>query len=261
MKLDYSILISPYPLFIQRIGHIKSPTLREIWSPEITYPTYNMYINLLLIDLQYYCETVNPAQSEWFNSLSDQDKQNMNIFDIIVSDKNLCEQYPTMLDFFFVENVGWDDHDKVFYTFTNKANDGKPIALGVIGKDIWIDLCDIILQRCGVNHDDTDNVDESKIRSKRALEILRKIKKGKKERVKTGKHNKDTEIPNIISKVSVMANSINYTNIWDLTVFQLYEHFRQECINVVFDIKKMSVAAYGNEKKTFSESEWYRNEN
>lgn len=254
MKLDYSILISPYPLFIQRIGHIKSPTLREIWSPEITYPTYNMYINLLLIDLQYYCETVNPAQSEWFNSLSDQDKQNMNIFDIIVSDKNLCEQYRTMLDFFFVENVGWDDHDKVFYTFTNKANDGKPIALGVIGKDIWIDLCDIILQRCGVKSKNTKE-EKPKFKNKIAEKIWLKTQEAKKKQKE--KESKSMGLPNIISAVAAFSKTLNIINVWDMTVYQLYDQFKRIRNNVFFDISSTSVAAYGDEKGHYNSEQWY----
>ena len=54
MKLDYSELISPFPVYMERIGHVKSPTLREIWAPETTWNTYQMYLGLLLMTPQAY---------------------------------------------------------------------------------------------------------------------------------------------------------------------------------------------------------------
>lgn len=260
MKLDYATLISPYPLHLKKVGHIKSPTLREIWNPDITYSRYNMYLSLLSIDIQNYCEKINQHELEWYNALSDEDKLQYNMFDVISKHQDLQEQYRQILEFFFVESVIWDNENHVYLTYVDKDENGTIIPVGMVYKVIWCDICEIILQRCGVNNNDTESIDESKVKSKRALEILKKIKNGKKKATKNKEYDKDTELPNIISKVSVMAKSINYINIWDLTVSQLHEHFRQECTNVYFNISTMSVAAWGNEKKKFNGNEWYKNE-
>ena len=68
------------------------------------------------------------------------------------------------------------------------------------------------------------------------------------------------DLPNLVTAVAVKSNSINFTNIWDLTIYQFYEQVKKEQVGVYFDIQKMSVAAYGNTKNTFKGNEWYKNE-
>lgn len=261
MKIDYAALISPFPLHLQEVGNIRCPTLRDIWNPDVTYNGYNLYLSLLSMDLQTYCTKINPMLSEWFTALPDDEKSKMNVFDIISSNKEVREQYKQLLEFFFVENIHWDNEAHVYFTYMNKDENGQIIPFGMIHKGIWNEICDVILQRCGVNRNITDEIDESKVKSKRALEILKKIKDGKKKMAENNKYDKNTELPNLISKVAVKAKSINFINIWDLTVFQLYEQFKQECSNVFFDISTMSIAAWGNEKKAFKGNEWYKHEN
>ena len=58
MKLDYATLISPYSFSIKKIGNIKSPTLKEIWNPEITYQKYNIYLSFLSVDIKTYCNQI-----------------------------------------------------------------------------------------------------------------------------------------------------------------------------------------------------------
>ena len=121
-----------------------------------------------------------------------------------------------------------------------------------------LELCDIILQRCGIIRSDIIT-DMSKVKNKRALKILGKIKKAKQKLSKSNNSYVDTDLPNLISAIAAKSNSINLINIWDLTVYQLFEQFKKEQTNVYFDIQKMSVAAYGNKKNTFKGNEWYKN--
>ena len=274
MKLDYATLISPYPFYLERIGGIKSPTLKEIWSPDMTYQNYQMCLTLLLMTPQNYCEQIDKTKLNWYQSLSEKRKQQLNMMDIIAMNKSLQQSYSKMFNFFFVENVFWDNTNQVFfltkenifydednqsfYSYNDKGKQIQTNDYGIIHRNIFVDLCDIILQRCGIVRSDADT-DTSKVKSKRALEILKKLQKGRENISKNDKSDKDINLPNLITSVAVKSNSINFTNIWDLTVFQLYEQFKKEQTNVYFDIQKMSVAAYGNEKKTFQGNEWYKN--
>ena len=115
MKLDYATLISPYPFYLERIGGIKSPTLRAIWSPDVTYQTYQMYITLLLMTPQNYCEHADILTQNWHQALSDENKQHLNMMDVIARSRNLQNSYSKMFNFFFVENVFWDDKNQVFF--------------------------------------------------------------------------------------------------------------------------------------------------
>lgn len=236
MKLDYAALISPYPLYLQNVGHIRAPTLGEIWNPDITYQGYNSYLSMLLATL----------------------KNQLSVFEWITASEELQNNYCHLLDFFFEEDVIWDNANQRFITYNSADQNGAVIPVGMMTKECFADVCNIILQRCGCVTNDIDTIDSSKVKSKRALEIFNKIQNAKKK--SKPKKDKAMELPNLITAVAVKSNSINFTNIWNLTVFQLYEQFRREYANVYFDIQKMSVAAYGNEKKTFKGTEWFHNE-
>lgn len=250
MKLDYAALISPYPLFLPGIGNVKSPRLSEIWDSHVTYPVYTMYLSLLLMTPQTYCKQPGISESEMPQSM----------FDIIAADEALQKSYVDMFNFFFMEHVVWDNARQMFLTYDNKEQADEAITpVGAIQKTIFSELCDVILQRCAVFRSDTA-ADTSKTKSKRALEIVKKLQKGRQAVSRNTKPDKDMELPNLITAVAVKSNSINFTNIWDLTVFQLFEQFKKEQTNVFFDIQKMSVAAYGNEKNKFKGNEWYKTE-
>lgn len=63
------------------------------------------------------------------------------------------------------------------------------------------------------------------------------------------------ELPNLISALCVQHNSINMCNVWDLTVYQLYDQFlRQSYLNQV-NIHAMNYAGWGGE---FDPNDWYK---
>lgn len=258
MRLDYAALISPYPFPIKNIGNIKSPALKEIWNPKVTYQRYNIYLAFLSMDVKTYCEKIDSSKSEWYQSLSDNDKLNINMFDIITASESARDTFLETLNFFFEENVIWDNESKLFITFADYDKNGQIIPIGTIYRDIFEELRDIILQRCGINRSDT-NIDMSRVKNRRALKILNKIKKAKEKLSNNTQNTDEIDLPNLISSIAVHSNSLNFTNIWDLTIYQLYEQFKKEQTNVYFDIQKISVAAYGNEKNTFKGDEWYKN--
>ncbi len=258
MKLDYATLISPYPLPLDQIGNVKSPTLGDIWNPRTTWQIYNLYLQFLLMTPQIYCGKLNPASAKWYQSLSEEEAARLSMFDLITADSYLQHSYEKLFDFFFVETVRWDDVHKLF-VLSDDWNE-EPAATGIIDRNHYPMVCDIILQRCGIQSSDTAP-DISTVKNKRAREILKKLQKGREMRAKKSSPKGDMELPNLITALAAKSNSINFTNIWELTVYQFYEQFKKEQTNVYFDIQKMSVAAYGNSKNTFKGNEWYHSDN
>lgn len=240
MKLDYATLISPYPFSLDRVGAIKAPTLREIWNPHVTWRTYNLFLQLLLMTPQIYCG-----------------KTDISMFDLIALNPNLQNSYEKMFDFFFEETVLWKKENNAFLTFRKQEEQEGYSLAGVIHRDNFSELCDVILQRCGINRSDADT-DATHVKNKRAKEILEKLQRGRQSLSKKSNPDKDMELPNLITALAAKSNSINFINIWDLTIYQFYEQFKKEQTNVYFDIQKMSVAAYGNAKNTFKGNEWYK---
>ncbi len=239
MKLDYSELISPFPYYAEHIGHVKSPTLRDIWNPEITWQGYQMYLGLLLM---------TPQACGYEDDIS--------MFDLIRSETHFQKSYAAMFNFFLEENVLWDENNQLFFTYKETDENNQIVPVGIICGDNFSELCDIILQKCSIERRDYD-VDASTVKNKRAREILTKIKEGRKKASGKPKHDKNMELPNLITAVAVKSHSVNFTNIWDLTIYQFYEQFKKEQIGVYFDIQKMSVAAYGNTRNAFKGNEWY----
>lgn len=241
MKMDYADLLSPFSFYLDGIGHICSPKLKDIWNPKVTWKGFQAYLALLLMTPQTYCG------------------QDIPMFDILRSDAPLQAAYTEMFSFFFEEKVLWNDPNQLFFTYQKEKGNSKSVPAGMIHPDNFSEVCDVILQRCGISRKDTDT-DTSRVKNRRAVEILKKIQKGRRNTSAPSGQDRDLELPNLIAAVAVKSNSINFTNIWDLTLFQLYEQFKKEQSNVYFDIQKMSVAAYGNNKHSFKGNEWYKKE-
>ena len=77
MKLEYFDLLSPDPIYIQKVGGIISPKLRDI-SSICGINTYQYYLTILLMDLKTYFTMI--GQQEQFETLSEEEKNKMNIF-------------------------------------------------------------------------------------------------------------------------------------------------------------------------------------
>ena len=47
-------------------------------------------------------------------------------------------------------------------------------------------------------------------------------------------------------------------NIWDLTIFQLWDCFSRLSNNSIYDIQSMSVAAWGDKDNHFDPTAWFQ---
>lgn len=251
MKLDYFDLLSPEPMYFNQIGGVKCPTLREI--SKVSYGKYQMYLSLLLITPKSYFQNMN--QTEFYENLSDEEKSSLNTFDLMTVDSDMCSMLETALSFFLTYIPKYDEQYKVFLLYEREE---QTEPSGFISKDIWSQLCDIILQR---NYVKPKEEDLSKIKSKRALSIMQKLQKGRENKEKNTKADKNMEIGNIISAVANKSESLNIINIWDITVYQLWDAFYRNCNNSVYDIQSMSVAAYGDKDNHFDANSWFKNLN
>ena len=246
MKLSYFELLSPDPIQIQRVGGILSPTLRSI--SKIGINTYQYYLTILLMDLKTYFTMIQ--QEEQFELLSDEDKAQMDVFDLLTMDDKSAELLQNVLDFFIEENVIWSNQNR---TFLIHKDDN---VIGAITKEIYPQICDLICQRNCIK----SNLEEdlSKVKSKKALEIMKKLQKGRTEKAKATKSDKNMELGNIISAVANKSQSLNIINIWELTVYQVWDCFSRLSNNSIYDIQSMSVAAWGNKDNYFDATAWFK---
>lgn len=246
MKLEYFDLLSPDPIYIQKVGGIISPKLRDISSIGIN--TYQYYLTILLMDLKTYFTMI--GQQEQFEALSEEEKNEMNIFDLLTINDDSIHLLQTVLNFFIKEDVIYSTEHKVFLVQKNEE------VIGIVSKEIYPQICDVICQRNCIKSNKEEDL--SKIKSKKALEIMKKLQKGRAEKAKHTKADKNMELGNIISAVANKSQSLNILNIWDLTVYQLWDCFSRLSNNSIYDIQSMSVAAWGNKDNYFDATAWFK---
>lgn len=258
LKLSYFELLSPDPVQIQNVGGILSPKLRDI--SKIGINTYQYYLTILLMDLKTYFSLIK--QEEQFESLTDEEKTQMNIYDLLTMNDDSTKLLQNVLNFFIEEDVVWSEEHNSFLVNKNISieENGRMIqkysTIGIISKEIYPQICDLICQRNCIK----SNIEEdlSKVKSKKALEIMKKLQKGRSEKAKNSKSDKNMELGNIISAVANKSQSLNIINIWELTVYQVWDCFSRIQNNNIFDIQSMSVAAYGNKDNYFDATAWFK---
>lgn len=243
MKLDYFDLLSPDPIHIPKVGGIISPKLKDISSIGIS--TYRYYLSILSLDLKSYFTMV--GHPEQYNMLSDEEKLQINMFDLLTIDEQSAGLLQSVLNFFINENVVYASQNKCF--LVQKDNE----IIGAITRGNYSQICDLIYQR---NCMKLNQEDLSKIKSKKALEIMKKLQKGREKR--QNKPDKNIELGNIISAIANKSQSLNILNIWELTVFQLWDCFSRLSNNSIYDIQSMSVATWGNKDNYFDATAWFK---
>lgn len=237
IRLDYFDLISPYPLKIDSVGSIKSPTLREIAA--LSYYTYGLYITCLKKSTEY---------------------------SIILHDDSFAKIIEQALDFFFVEKVLYDKERGIFLIVNEtqsetEDSDAEGTIHGFIGRQNYASIVSLILQRLYVTAGDSEAADMSKITNKRGRQIYEKILKGRKKlnEAKAKQVNDDLTLPNIISSVAAFSKNTNYHQIWELTVYQLFDLFDRLQIIDRYDIQTTQVSVWGDKQNTFELGLWNKN--
>ncbi len=275
MKLDYFTLLSKSPLKLN-ICSIKSPLLREI--DEITIQTYNNYLNILLLNIDLYYKMIeendgsyltyySPEEKELilrikdeYEKMLDEEKSNIQTLSILAFDFKIMDTIEKALDFFLVEQIKYFPKEKSFFVFDGTKDDkGNLIPTGRIDDSNYSIIVDLILQKNSVVKK-AANEDEKKVKNQKALEILKKLKKGQEELDKVKKFDKKMELGNIISSVAARnKNGLNILNIWDITIYQLYDQFNRVNINDTQDRTLTSVSVWGDKENQFNPNLWLEN--
>lgn len=222
MKLSYFELLSPAPVYLQNTGGIISPKLKDIAA--IGMDTYRLYLKILTSGLD--------------------------ISNVIIADNQSALLLQKTLNFFIKENV--------IYSFLHKCflvQDGDT-PVGIINSENYSLICDLICQRNFIRSNPGEDL--SSIKNKKALEITQKLQKGRALKAKHKKSDENMELGNIISAVANKSYSLNIFNIWELTVFQLWDCFFRLSGNCLYDIQSMSVAAWGNKDNSFDAGAWFK---
>ncbi len=258
MKISYFELLSPEPVYIQKAIGVISPKLKDIASIGIN--IYQYYLSVLLMDLKTYFTMIGkPEQAEL---LTETEKAQISIYDLLTLNSDSIKLLQAALNFFIKEEVAYSVEHKCFLVKKNTPvpHNGEiseeASAVGSISRETYPQVCDIICQRNFIKSSQQDDL--SKAKNRKAVEIMKKLQKGRDEKAKHTKADKNMELGNIISAVANKSQSLNILNIWDLTVYQVWDCFQRLSSNNIYNIQSMSVAAWGNKDNQFDAASWFK---
>lgn len=225
-----------------------------------------------------------------YEELDTKEKLSVSFYDLLMYDELLICSFIEAFDFFFEEEVDFvvngneiTDAQFSFITYNKidtpqkiKLNNGNEYStiktnrelVGVINRSNFKDVVDIILQRNSVQMEEEITAEDlTKVKNKnKVMQLMEKMKKGQKQLDKTREKKReekgvasDTELANIISCVAAKNhNGLNMINIWDMTIYNLYEQFKLIRENNIHDAETLSVFVWGDKSNKFDIDAWFK---
>lgn len=263
MRFDYGTQISPFPIPLS-VGMLRKPKLRDIADPKskpaMSFTKFMFYEFLIsMTPKEFFTKAEVEKGQEFWDSLSEEEKRGLTVYDLIQLNPTLMQNFLEVFNFFFEETVLFVEGvfvlvnpDKDYSIDTPQRED----IVGVIDSHNFSEILYAIQQVCCIAQEEEEET--PKFKNKIAEQMYYRMKEAEKEQKK--KTDKDMTLPNIISKVSAKHNSLNFTNIWDLTIFQLLDNFASMREGAMYEIEWTRVAVWGDEKRTFDPARWYKND-
>ncbi len=254
MRLKYEQLQHPFPIHLN-IGTLRKPTLGEIYK-DIDIEVFNYYEAYLTMTVEdYYLYNSDTDKREYWDSLNDNQKQEIGLYDIVKQNNSVCDTYTKIFNIFFEESVIFINNAFILYQSNGEQTEHNITAdkvVGIINEQSFEDVLDIICQTCCIERQSGGG----KIKFKNALarKLYERMKLGNKQKKKNG----DMTLSNIISAVTARHTSLNYTTIYQLTIFQLMDNFERLRVNEIYDSSRITVSVWGDKKKHFDDSLWYK---
>lgn len=244
------------------MGSIIKPKLKDIDSDDMSFEQLYFYEFLAVMTPEdYFTKMKGDEGKEQWEMINEDDRSKIKIFDVINADQTLQQSFLGLFNFFFKETVLYSDGYFVTLQPNKHYNIPSDIKkndiVGVITNDNFSEVLDIIRQICCIDVD-IEKTEQPKFKNRAAERIFKKIEKAESKKKK--KANKNLTLPNIISSITVKHNSINFTNIWDYTIFQLLDNFYRLQTEDIHQIDCTRVSVWGDEKNTFDPARWYKNE-
>ena len=249
MKFDYFDMLSGDPVYLEKVGHLRSPWLRELKPTSgIGYRAYNLYLNILSWDKEHLLKYDQLMQ---YRGASRLDRKCFNTFDVATLLPQTRELCRGVLSFFMVEELVWDERGRRYLAI---APDEESTAIGEINRDNFDEVRQLMLQFnfVGLDKDETPVATHT---SDKAKELWEKTQGFLKEQAEAAKRDDKPEyhLSNIISKICSIHPSYNLLNIFDLTVFQLYDAFFQIGYMRSADLSEQIFSNHGGERFKFED--------
>ena len=253
MKIPQISLLSPNPIIIQGVGTLRSPILNEIYSSDIrNLSLYSLATHVLFGSKQDIIELgKNMGENNTYYKLIEPDIEITSKFNLIINSVDLREALCEALALFFCNKIVFSPENKCFLVLS--VIDDKASIVGSINDDNYLFIEDLLKQLLHCESEYSDN--ELKYSSDKAKELWEKVSQAE-EKEKADVNARDYEIGNIVSKLCVCGIGYTVKNIYDLTVYQLYDQFSAYMQNRISQLSENAYAHNGGED--FDINSWLR---
>lgn len=249
MKFSYEDLISGDSIPVNDVGHLRSPQIKEIKPTKgIGAWTYNIYLNILAWEREEiidFIKITSPRKAEILNK-----NAQLGAYDIITLVDLTRELLLNAMAFFMDEKIIWEEKDRSFYTFNQENNQ----QVGKIDRNNFEEVRDMMLQLCYISVGDAAK--PVKHSSKASQKAWDRVQQYLKEESKKAVPDKKMSLGNIISKLCAANTGYTLLNIYELTVFQLYDQFFQYGYLRAMDLNEMTFSNHGG--KDFDIQAWLK---
>ena len=240
MKISMDNLVHGEDIEVEEGIVIRQPALKEIrrrYGEGLGFEKYHQFLNVMAMSSK-------DLQEALPEELPQEIREKMDVYTYFMVYQAMRDIFVDALRFYTGGPVEYLA-DKGIYVVQDK---------GIIHPDNFDIVRGVILEINGIK---SEEIEEKSVTNKKAQEILNKINKGRKnKRKKTKANNAEGSIQNIISAISAKSSQYNMSNIYELTVWQLYNQFGHININYQMEVYSLRWAAYGKDKFDFTT--WYK---
>ncbi|AKQ08528.1 hypothetical protein PQE66_gp213 [Bacillus phage PBC2] len=244
---------------------IKPYTLDEI--KDYGYSKYMQSLQLISLTVDDFVDSVNDIEKKM---ILEAEKENLRTFDFYTTlggedfkqilltalsillrtdDIRFIDSNVLAIDFMKI-GVLYEDEEGYVQTDSEKLENAVESELKLIHRDNFDEIVSVIkLQNYLMKPEESKRVDNPADEETRALmEHMKKMREkveAKKRQQQESEEESDIDLADIVSAVCSKSNSINKLNIWDFTLYQVYDEYaRLELIdNYIFSIKAMMAGA------------------
>lgn len=251
MKFAYEDLISGDPIPVQGVGHVRSPFLWELKPTKgVGYWRYNLFMNLMSWEKGEFLVFLDSLGAIGKKSRAALENPKVEVFDLLRAIESLREMLRQAMSFFMTENLRWDKSTQAFLAFPKREG---AEAVGRIDRNNFEDVRDMILQMNYVSRE-REKSKQPKFTSEKSRLMWEKVQQFQKKYSNPKKMDAKMTLGNIISKLCMASNTYNLLNVYDLTVYQLYDQFF-ECTHLrVANLSERIFSHYGGKK--FKMDQW-----
>lgn len=249
MFFDYFDMLTGEAIYVDKVGHLRSPKLSELKPTSgIGYAVYNLYLNFLSWDKEQLLKYAQIMQYKGVDKLSNRPK--LTAFDIVTLLPQTRELCRGALSFFMLEELVWDEKSRRYLSVTSE--DDTMTCYGEIDRENFENIRGLMLQMNYINLD-TDNAPIATHTSEKTKELWERAQKALREQSESAKKEDKPEyhLSNIISKLCSIHPTYNILNIFDLTIFQLYDAFFQASYMRGIDMNERIFSNHGGENFRF----------